>query len=214
MQIIKLKDPVSGLTHALGALLAVAGLAALVAQGVRHGTVWHVVSYAIYGASLIMLYSASAIYHLFPVSEATGRILRRMDHMMIYVLIAGTYTPFCLVPLRGVWGWTIFGVIWGCALGGFALKIFWMNAPRWLYTGIYLAMGWLIVVAGYPLAKATSSTVLFWMVAGGLFYSLGAVLYATKWPKLWPPVFGFHELWHLFVLAGSAAHFVAVWNFL
>ncbi|HYF91267.1 MAG TPA: hemolysin III family protein [Symbiobacteriaceae bacterium] len=212
--IARIKDPVSALTHWAGAALAVAGLAALVLDGARNGTVWHVVSYAVYGASLIMLYTASAVYHTVP-ETGTGRlnrVLRKLDHMMIFVLIAGTYTPFCLVPLRGPWGWGLFGAIWGCAVSGLVLKLFWMNAPRRLSTVIYVVMGWLVVVATYPLLKSVSPVGLLWLLAGGLFYTVGAALYATKWPKLWPGVFGFHEVWHLFVMAGSFSHFLAIYT--
>ncbi|HWI65279.1 MAG TPA: hemolysin III family protein [Symbiobacteriaceae bacterium] len=207
-----MKDPVSALTHWLGAALSVVGLVVLLTGIGGGGTVWQTVSFAIFGASLIMLYTASAVYHTVPdaVAGRAALVLRKLDHIMIYVLIAGTYTPFCLVPLRGVWGWSLFGAIWGCAVAGFIMKLVWMSAPRWLYTGTYVVMGWLVVVATYPLLQSVSPAGLLWLLAGGLFYTVGAVLYATKWPKLWPGVFGFHEVWHLFVMAGSLCHFFSV----
>lgn len=210
--VVRLKDPVSALTHWFGAALSIVGLVVLVLRGVAWGTAWNVVSYSIFGASMIMLYTASAVYHSVPETQTgtANRILRKLDHIMIYVLIAGTYTPFCLVPLRGVWGWSLFGAIWGCAVAGFFLKLFWMNAPRWLSTVIYIVMGWLVVFATYPLLQTVSRSGLFWLLAGGLFYTGGAVLYATKWPKLWPGVFSFHEVWHLFVMAGTISHFFSV----
>ncbi len=210
MKLSRWKDPASALTHLVGALLSAGGLALLIYRSVVHGTAWHVVSFTVFGVSLILLYTASTIYHALRLSPRATLALRKADHMMIFVLIAGSYTPFCLLPLRGVWGWSLFGSIWGCALLGMIAKLFWMNAPRWLSTGFYLFMGWLVVVAIYPLARAVTAGSLIWLVTGGVFYTAGAVLYATKWPNPWPGRFGFHEIWHLFVMAGSSAHFAAV----
>jgi hemolysin III len=169
-----------------------------------------VVPFSIFGASLILLYAASAFYHLLPLSEKGNRTLRRIDHMMIYVLIAGSYTPFCLVALRGPWGWGLLVPVWAAALGGMIMTFFWLSAPRWLYTFLYAAMGWGVVLATGPLLKALPSGGFTWLLIGGLFYTVGAVVYGTKWPRLKPGVFGFHELWHLFVMAGSLSHFWAV----
>lgn len=209
-----LKEPASALTHLAGALLAVVGTIVLVYQGVMYGTVWHVVSFAVFGASLILLYTASTLYHALDVSPKANLALRRVDHTMIFLLIAGTYTPFCLLPLRGAWGWSLFGAIWGCAAVGMVVKNFWMSAPRWLYTGFYVLMGWLVIVAIYPLAQRVLPVSLIWLIFGGLSYTVGAVLYATKWPNPWPGKFGFHEIWHLFVMGGSIAHFAAVFYLL
>lgn len=205
-----LKDPGSALTHLAGAVLSLLGLIVLVYKAFAHGDVWSVVSFAVFGLSLIALYTASTVYHSLTVSPKATLALRKVDHMMIFLLIAGTYTPFCLLPLRGVWGWSIFGAIWGCAALGMGVKLFWMGAPRWLSTIFYVLMGWLIVVAIYPLSQAVVPGSLVWLVTGGALYTVGAVLYATKWPNPWPGKFGFHEIWHLFVMAGSAAHFLAV----
>lgn len=204
----KIKDPVSGFTHLAGAILSIAGLVVLVCFAAIRATAWHVVSFSIFGASLILLYTASSLYHLLPVSDKVTAVLRRIDHMMIYVLIAGTYTPVCLVPLRGAWGWSLFGTIWGIALVGIIIKAFWMNAPRWLSTGIYITMGWLVVIAFWPLVKTVPAAGIGWLVAGGLMYTVGAVIYGTKWPKITSKVFGFHEIFHLFVMAGSFCHFM------
>jgi hemolysin III len=172
--------------------------------------VWHIVSYSIFGASMVLLYGFSALYHLLPVSDRARLVLRRIDHLMIFVLICGTYTPFCLVTLRGGWGWSIAGVIWGLTLFGFAQSIFWVDAPRWLSTGAYLFMGWIAVIAIYPLAVRLSGPALSWLVAGGVLYSAGAVIYGLKRPDPVPGVFGFHEIWHMFVLAGTASHFFSI----
>lgn len=209
---MKFKDPVSGLTHLFGALLSVVGLLALIHMAAGRGSAFRMVGFVIFGAALILLYTASAVYHLVRASGRGDQLLRRVDHMMIFVLIAGTYTPFCLVSLRGAWGWSLLGSIWGLAVAGVFMKIFWLEAPRWLYTAIYVAMGWAIVIASYPLVHAVSMDGLAWLFAGGLFYSVGAALYATKWPKL-VPAFGFHEIFHLFVMAGSLAHFWAVFRY-
>ncbi len=211
---LTLKDPVSGLTHLAGAVLAAAGLGALVALSVLHAGPWHLVSFVVYGVSLVLLYTASACYHLLPVSAGATRVLRRLDHIMIYVLIGGTYTPFCLVALRGGWGWSIFGAVWGLALAGLFLKLFWLSAPRWLSTAVYLIMGWVGLVAIFPLAAAVPVGALIWLLAGGICYSLGAVIYGLQRPDPWPGTFGFHELFHLFVLAGSSCHFYLMIRYL
>jgi hemolysin III len=208
------REPVSGLTHLAAAGLSLAGLIVLVVLSVRRGTVWHTISYAVFGASLVLLYTASSLYHLLPLSPRGVTILRRIDHMMIYVLIAGSYTPYCLVAMRGVWGWTLFAVVWLLAAGGIVLKVFWMNAPRWVSAGFYLGMGWMCVIAGGPLMRTVPVPGLVWLAVGGLFYTVGAVFYATKWPRLVPGVFGFHEVWHLFVIAGSVSHFLSVYQLL
>jgi hemolysin III len=214
MRIAQWKDPGSALTHLIGALFSVVGLVVLVYRAAVYGTVWHVVSLSIFGTSMVLLYTASTVYHAVHASSETTVVLRKVDHMMIFVLIAGTYTPFCLLPLRGAWGWSLFGAIWGCAVAGMITKLYWLNAPRWLYTGFYVLMGWLIVVAIYPLALKVTTQSLVWLIAGGLAYTVGAVLYAIKRPNPWPGKFGFHEIWHLFVMAGTAAHFAAIFKLL
>lgn len=206
----RMRDPISGLTHLAGALLGVFALIYLLERSAGEGTLWHVVSFSVFGASLILLYSSSAFYHLLDVSDEARLIFRRIDHVMIFVLIAGSYTPFCLVPLRGPWGWSLFAVVWGLAFVGVFLSIYWIHAPRWISTSIYLGMGWLVVVAAYPLSQTLNPDTLWWLVLGGVAYSLGAVIYVLKWPDPFPPVFGFHEVWHLFVLAGSTCHFFGV----
>jgi len=206
----KLRDPISGLTHFVGLLLSIAALVLLVTYAAIEGTPWHIVAFGIFGTSLILLYGASSMYHLLPLSPKGISILRRIDHIMIFILIAGTYTPVCLVPLRGVWGWSLFGVIWGIAIAGIFLKIFWMNSPRWLYTLVYLTMGWLVIIAMYPLIRAIPLGGVIWLAAGGLCYSVGAVIYALKRPDVVPGIFGFHELWHILVMAGSFCHFWAM----
>lgn len=211
---IKVKDPFSGFSHLAGALLSIAGLCLLIHYALNNGTVWHIVSFSIFGASLILLYTASSIYHLLVVSEKSTRILRKIDHMMIYVLIAGTYTPVCLIPLRGGWGWSLLISIWGIAMVGIILKVLWFNAPRWLYTLFYLLMGWLIVIAFIPLVRTMPIAAMLWLIAGGLLYTVGAIIYGTKWPKLKSKVFGFHDVFHIFILYGSFCHFWMMFRYI
>jgi hemolysin III len=189
-------------------MLAIPCSVLLIIQSALHATVWHVVSFSIFSAALLLLYAASSIYHMLPISEHASNILRRIDHMMIFVLIAGTYTPICLVPLRGAWGWTLFGLVWAIAVAGILLKAFWIDAPRWLSTSIYVSMGWIVLIALYPLIRVLPAAGIWLLFAGGMTYTLGAVIYAVKWPRLNFKWFGFHELFHLFVMGGTAFHIV------
>jgi hemolysin III len=178
-----------------------------VRDSIFKNNLWGIIAFSIFGASLILLYSASSIYHLSWVSEKAIRVLRRIDHSMIYVLIAGSYTPICLITLRGPWGWSIFGTIWGFAIIGILVKNFWFSAPRWLSTLFYILMGWLLIIAIFPLSKVLPSGGMFWLFAGGIAYTIGGLIYATKWPKIPFKHFSFHETFHLFVLLGSFCHF-------
>jgi len=212
--VISLRDPVSGLTHLIGAVLAVLGTVLLIVRVASPALPWHLVTFSIFGGAMILLFTASTLYHWLPVSEDWVRFLRRVDHSMIFFYIAATYTPICLIPLRGPWGWSLFGVIWGLAVGGIFMKVFWLNAPRWFSTAIYLAMGWLVLVGIYPLVRELSAGALFWLVGGGLVYSAGAVIYALKRPDPWPKHFGVHEIFHIFVIGGSFCHFVVMYWFI
>lgn len=209
-----LREPVNAISHGAGALGSIAALTLMVVFAALRADVWHVVSFSIFGATLILMYTSSCLYHALRISEKALMIFRRIDHIMIFMVIAGSYTPLCLVPLRGPWGWSLFGTVWGIAIAGIFLKIFFMNAPRWISTLIYLTMGWLCVVAIYPLVKTLEPMALLWLALGGLFYSVGALVYATKWPDPFPKVFGFHEIWHCFVILGSASHFWLSFNYL
>jgi hemolysin III len=208
----RLREPVSGLTHLAGVLLALIALIVLLMRA--GGRVDQLVAFGIFGLSLIALYSASALYHLLPVSPAATARLRRLDHMTIFILIAGTYTPVCVLALEGGWRAGLLGLVWTLALCGVALKLLWMEAPRWLSVGVYLAMGWIAVIAASAIFRAVPYGGIAWILGGGLVYSAGALIYALKRPNLVPGVFGFHELWHLFVLAGSACHFWAMLRYI
>lgn len=210
-QRIPVREPFNGLSHLAGALLSLAGLLFLVALSV--GKPWHLTGFAVYGISLVVLYLASTLYHSLPgTPQQVGRLLA-FDQVAIYLLIAGTYTPLCLVPLRGPWGWSLLAVVWGIALVGIALRIGWRGAPPWLPVVLYLFMGWLSLAAVQPLASRLPSAAMAWLFAGGVVYTTGAVVFALQRPRLWPGVFSWHELWHVFVLGGSACHFVLMLAF-
>jgi hemolysin III len=204
----KLREPVNSLTHWGGALLALIGLIVLLIVG--WGTPAKVVSLVIYGMSLIFLFSASATYHMVQAKDKVLEIFRKIDHAAIYFLIAGTYTPFCVNAFDGFWKWGMLSIIWSLALIGIVVKVFIIRAPRWLNAGIYLVMGWLSVAAAGQMLAALPAWVLTWMIIGGITYTLGAVVYITKIFDFVPGVFGFHEVWHIFVLLAAAAHFIAV----
>jgi hemolysin III len=204
----KLREPVNSLTHWAGAILALAGLIALLIVG--WGAPIKVISLIIYGTSLIFLFSASATYHMVRVKDKALEIFRKIDHAAIFCLIAGTYTPFCINAFTGFWKWGMLSIIWSLALIGIAMKIFFIRAPRWLNAGIYVVMGWLCVGASGQLLATLPAWVLTWLIIGGVVYTLGAVVYSTKMFNFVPGVFGFHEVWHIFVLLAAAAHFVAV----
>jgi hemolysin III len=210
----RLREPINGLTHLVGGLLASVGLIVLLASAAGEGRADQLVAFGIFGFSLIALYTASALYHLLPLSPVGVARLRRVDHMTIYMLIAGTYTPFCLLALDGAWRVGLLCLIWGLALCGILLKVLWMDTPRWLSVMLYLGMGWVAVIAAPALLRAVPSSGMAWVLSGGLVYSAGALIYGLKRPNLVPGVFGFHELWHLFVVAGSACHFWAVLRYI
>lgn len=204
----KFRDPISGLTHLFGAFLAAAGLVALLVIG--WGSTPRILSLLVYGLSLVGLFSASAAYHLVIGSPETILALRKLDHASIYLLIAGSYTPFCVNAFTGFWQWGLLAVIWSLAAVGIAVKLFTIHAPRGVSAGLYLLMGWLSIAGAGEMAKALPPASLTWLVIGGLAYTSGAVVYITKKLDFVPGIFGFHEVWHLFVLAGAAAHFIAI----
>ncbi len=199
-------EPVSSLTHLIGAVLAAAGLVVLLVFSALWATAWHVVSFAVYGASMVLLFSASAVYHFLTQRSKAKRVLRRIDHSFIFLLIAGTYTPVCLVALRGPWGWTLFGIIWGLASVGIVLKACDIKLSRTLSTLMYICMGWLALIALVPLSQVLSGAALFWMFLGGVCYTGGAVFYVLE-QKLWNHMWGPHEVWHVFVMLGAFCHF-------
>jgi hemolysin III len=193
----------NALSHLVGAILALVGATVLVVLAAMGGDPWKVVSVAIYGVTLVVMYSSSTLYH--SVRGRAKDFLRKMDHQSIYLLIAGSYTPFCLVTLRGPWGWSLFGIVWGLALLGGLQELRPRNEARVLSVVLYLLMGWAALVALVPLVHALGRAGFAWVAAGGLFYTVGIVFYALD-----TRLTHAHGLWHLFVLAGSAAHYIAI----
>ena len=199
----------NSLTHGLGTALAIAALVILVAFAALSDDGYKLASAIVYGITLMLLYAASTLYHALP-QPRVKHLFKILDHCSIYLLIAGTYTPFCVNAFEGFWKWGMLGIIWSLALIGIIVKVFYIRAPRWLNAGIYLVMGWLAVSASGQMLSALPAWVLGWMIAGGVIYTLGALVYITKIFNFKPGVFGFHEMWHIFVLLAAAAHFVAV----
>jgi hemolysin III len=210
---LKLREPLNGFIHAIGAALAVVGLVLLILKGLEPtGSIWHVVTFSIFGAALILLYLCSTLYHWLPLTEVGVQRLKRLDHTMIFVLIAATYTPICLLPLRGPWGWSLFGVVWTIALMGIVFKLFWLGAPRWLSTAIYIVMGWVVLVAIWPLTQTVELGAVVWLALGGLSYTVGAVIYGVKRPNF--SRIGFHEIFHVFCVVGSACHYWMIYRYI
>ncbi len=192
----------NSLTHLAGLILAVAGAALLITQSAQQGDVWKVVGSSIFSASMVLLYGASSLYH--SVRGQAKKVLVKFDHCAIYLLIAGTYTPFALVTLRGPWGWSLFGVVWGLAVLGIVKELC-FGRDRFPSVPLYLAMGWLAVVAAIPLVRELPGAGLVWLIAGGLLYTAGILFYAND--ERWRHA---HGIWHLFVLGGTSCHYVAV----
>ena len=190
----------NSITHGIGAALSLAALVLLVVFASLYGDTWRVVSFSIYGTSLFLLYLASTLYHSFT-NKRVKSFFKILDHSSIYLLIAGTYTPVALVPMRGPWGWTIFGLIWAMAIGGIIIKVFMMGKYKIFAVFFYVAMGWLIIIAIKPMLQMVPRGLIIWLVIGGLCYTFGLIFYTCK------KIPYFHFIWHLFVLAGSISHF-------
>lgn len=207
-----IREPINGLTHLAGALLSFAGLLALVIKAsLTTGSALAITSVTIFGISMILLYTASATYHMVKAKDRVIAFLRRIDHSMIFVLIAGSYTPFCLISLNGVTGWTLFAIITIAALCGILFKMIWFKSPRWLSTSIYIVMGWMVIFVVPPLSSVLSQEGIFWLVAGGVMYTIGGVIYALKPDFLRSKHLGFHEIFHIFIMLGSLSHFLSVY---
>jgi hemolysin III len=200
---LALEEIANAVTHGIGLLFSVAGFIVLLLFAIPRGRASHIVACSIYGATLICLYAASTLYHA-AIRPRVKRALKILDHSAIYLLIAGTYTPFLLFYLRGAWGWTLFAGVWSLALAGILFKFWFVDHFQSLSTAVYLLMGWLVVIAVKPVLAHIPAPTLLWLVAGGLLYSSGVIFFA--WKRL---RYG-HVVWHLFVMAGSACHYVAV----
>ena len=193
----------NSISHLIGAALALGGLAVLVVSASLKGDPWRIVSFAVYGTTLFVLYLFSTLYH--SLSGNAKALFQKVDHTAIYLLIAGTYTPFTLVTMRGAWGWTIFGIVWGLAVAGIIQELALTTKHRILSVMIYLVMGWVVVVAIRPLMKVLPAWGMVWLVAGGLFYTIGVVFYVLD-----KKVRHGHSIFHVFVLAGSISHYIAI----
>ena len=204
--------PWSAITHGIGAGLAVIGTLLLVGRSLWEGNWFHAVVFLIYGLSMICLYTASTLYHCVNTSVAKRIALRKYDHCSIYLLIAGSYTPICLTALRDCGGPVLLAVVWGVGLLGMVLTIAKLSIPRWLTSAIYLLMGWLAIFAIVPIRRTLPEAGFAWLLAGGLLYTVGGVLYAVKWPGRNNPRFGCHEIFHLFILLGSICHFFMMYQ--
>lgn len=203
-----LREPVNGLTHFFAAIAALVGLIILINLG--WGSPSKAVALTVYGLSLVLLFTASAAYHMVKARPRTLKILRKLDHSAIYLLIAGTYTPFCAIMFEGFWKWGMLAIIWSLALIGIVVKIFLINSPRWLNAGIYILMGWLCIAAIGEMLRVLPPWAITWLIIGGITYTLGAVVYITKTMNFWPGKFGFHEVWHIFVILAALAHYIAI----
>lgn len=209
-----IREPINALTHLIGAGLSLVGTILLLTSGGKGTslTTTAIVSIIVFGLSLIALYTTSGIYHLVNTTDAVILRLKKLDHSMIFILIAGSYTPFCLLSLSGAWRWGIICTVWSLAVIGITLKMFWINMPRWLSTGFYIGMGWIALFALKPLYASLSLGGFIWLVLGGVMYTIGGVIYGLKKPNF-SANFGFHEIFHIFVLLGSACHYWAVFNY-
>ena len=202
-------EPVNCLTHLVGAVFSALGMAILLTRS--WGRPLYVAAFAVYGVSSVLLYLASSLFHGLRVSPATRRLLLRLDHVGIFALIAGSYTPVALIILRehsALLGWGFFWLVWGLALLGMVFKILWLDAPYWLSTSFYLLLGWLAIFVIAPIKEALPAGGLLLLFLGGVLYTVGAVVFALERPDPYPGVFGHHELWHLFVLAGGSSYFM------
>ena len=203
----RVEERLNGLTHGLGAVFSVIGLVVLIFQAVKTGDIWYIISFSVYGVSLVSMYLSSTLYHSIddPVRKV---VLQKLDHSAIFLLIAGTYTPFLLVNLRGALGWSLFGIVWGITMIGLILKFRMISRWKGISVGLYLGMGWLAVFAGKELVRQLDSTSLILLIIGGLCYTIGVVFY------LWRRLPYNHAIWHLFVLGGSVTHYFSILNIL
>lgn len=211
----KLKDPGSAITHFIGMLMAVFATTPLIIKALHEPDLIHVVSLSIFIISMILLYGASTTYHSFNLSPKVNLILKKIDHMMIFILIAGTYTPICLVVLHGKTGYILLSIVWGIAIGGIVIKAFWVTCPKWFSSILYIAMGWVCVLAFTQILNRLSGAAFGWLLAGGIIYTIGGIIYALKLPifNLRHKYFGSHEIFHLFVLGGSICHIILMFQY-
>ena len=210
-----IKDPGSAITHFIGMLMAIFAAIPLLLKAAREPSKIYIIAIAVYAASLILLYAASTTYHTFDKSRKVNTILKKIDHMMIFVLIAGTYTPVCLIVLGDQTGWALLALVWIIAVLGIFINAFWITCPKWFSSMIYIAMGWVCILAFSKILAALPKAGFLWLLAGGIIYTLGGVIYALKLPifNARHQYFGSHEIFHLFVMGGSLCHYMMMYQF-
>ncbi len=211
-----IKDPGSAITHFIGMLMAIFAAVPLLIKAAHEPGRLYVISLTIYAVSLVLLYAASTTYHTFDLSEKINTVLKKIDHMMIFVLIAGSYTPICLLVLKGRVGMILLSIVWGIAIAGILIKAFWVFCPKWVSSVLYIGMGWTCVLAFTQILNSMSTAAFGWLLAGGIIYTIGGIIYALKLPifNSRHKNFGSHEIFHLFVMGGSACHFVVMYAYL
>lgn len=209
-----IKDPGSAITHFIGMLMAIFSAIPLLLKGADNPNHTHIISLVIFIVSMILLYGASTTYHTLNLSEKTNNLLRKLDHSMIFIMIAGSYTPICVIALGNKIGYTLLAIVWTIAICGIILKLCWINAPKWLSSVIYILMGWTCVLAFQPIIHNLSKISFLWLLTGGIIYTVGGIIYALKLPifNSRHKYFGSHEIFHLFVMGGSVCHFIVMYN--
>ena len=212
----KPKDPGSAITHFIGWLMALFAAVPLILRACTAPDMIHVISLSIFIVSMLLLYAASTLYHSLDINEKVNKRLKKVDHMMISILIAGTYTPVCLIAIRGTIGYTLLAIVWGIAIFGIILKALWVNCPKWVSSLLYIGMGWTCVLAFTQILNSLSREAFMWLLTGGIIYTIGGIIYALKLPifNSRHENFGSHEIFHLFVMGGSFCHFVLMYKFL
>lgn len=211
----KLKDPGSAITHFIGMIMAIFAATPLLIRAAKEPDMIHTASLAVFIVSMILLYAASTTYHTFNLSPKANLRLKKIDHIMIFILIAGTYTPICLVVLNGVIGIVLLSIVWGIALAGIIIKACWVTCPKWFSSLLYIMMGWVCVIAFTQILNALPKTAFYWLLAGGIAYTVGGIIYALKLPIFNSAhrKFGSHEIFHLFVIGGSICHFILMFEY-
>ena len=211
-----MKDPGSAITHFIGMMMAIFAAIPLLIKAAHEPDPIYIISLSVYAVSLILLYAASTAYHTFDFSEKANVIFKKIDHMMIFVLIAGSYTPICLLVLDKAVGIPLLGLVWGIAIIGIGIKAFWVFCPKWVSSILYIGMGWTCVLAFSQILNSLTTTAFGWLLAGGIVYTIGGVIYALKLPifNSKHKNFGSHEIFHLFVMGGSTCHFVVMYSLL
>ena len=213
--LLKIKDPGSAITHFIAMALAILAAGPLLITAAKDPGQFHVTALAVFIVSMILLYAASTTYHTLDISPKINQILRKLDHMMIFILIAGTYTPVCMIVLGDKVGWFLLGLVWTIAITGILIKAFWITCPKWFSSLLYIAMGWICVLAFTRIIQALPPAAFGWLLAGGIIYTIGGIIYALKLPLFNSrhKYFGSHEIFHLFVMGGSLCHYIMMYEF-